>query len=336
LSRFYDITIGASPSGSQGAVFTNQVQGKADPGAPQVELDIPVTTFAVPLGYAYVKVWGIGLRTISQAANFNGAPITVKAGMQPGLPLASAQAPQAGIVLQGLVQQAYGNWQGVNQTLDLVVQTDGGASQGNPRNIVLVWKKGTPLADALTATLQTAYPEYKLNINVSSSLVLTQDEAGYFQTIEQLAQYVKNASTAILNASGSGTYAGVDISINNGVFNVFDGSTPTSPRQLAAQDFIGQITWLGANVAQFTTVMRADLSPGDFVKFPDALSLQTQTTPQSQAFARTSTTFSGAWNIGQARHVGNSRGADANSWVSVFQAYTAGAANLSDPDNVSS
>jgi hypothetical protein len=40
-----------------------------------------------------------------------------------------------------------------------------------PRNLVLDWKKGTMLSDALQQTLKTGFPGVKANINISSQLI---------------------------------------------------------------------------------------------------------------------------------------------------------------------
>lgn len=338
MSRYYSIELGPSGSsdqaaaaqspdpasgaatGAAGVKFTNQVDGRCDPNAWRVELDVPSYGFAAPAGQAFVRVWGVTLQQISQASDFNGQPIKVTAGMQAGLPLASKQAAQAGVILEGTVFQAFGNWLGVNQILDLVVTVDAGATQDAPVNITLNWTNGTSLSDAVTSTLTGAYPGYKVKVNISGDLVLPADECGYYQTIEQFAQYVKGVSQDIVG----GDYPGVDIVLGaNKTFNVYDGTSPTDPKEVAFEDLVGQITWLGAFEVQFTTVMRGDLACGDSVTFPPALALQTTTTPASQSQARDKATFAGSWTIIYERHVGDSRSADAQAWVSTFQAISA-------------
>src|ERR1700678_2618115 len=122
MARFYKIVVGSetatppgggAPSGNQGATFTNQIQGPNGPmcdlGAPQVELEITAYQADNPLGGSFVRIWGVSIQQIAQASDFNGAPISVYAGMQNGLPLATADTSQAGLIAQGYVQQAYGN-----------------------------------------------------------------------------------------------------------------------------------------------------------------------------------------------------------------------------------
>lgn len=321
MSRFYSIVIGASPSGNQGATFTNMVNGKPDPGALMVELDLQEGVMATPSGDTSVKIWGVSLQQISQASDFNQAPITISAGMQPGLPLATAATSQAGIIITGLIRQAFGNWLGTSQSLDLIVQADGGATQAQPANIVFHQAAGTQMADAIQSTLSTAYPGYKLNINVSSNLVLPADEAGYYSTMEQFALYLSSLSQSILPDN----YSGIDIVVGQNAIDVFDGSIQSNPIQIQFQDLIGQPTWLGTNQVQFSTVMRADIRNGSFIKFPPLSQSQTITTAQSFSQFRDKSTFQGTWLVtGLVRHVGNSRAPNAQSWISTFQCVSVG------------
>jgi hypothetical protein len=238
--------------------------------------------------------------------------------MQKGLPLATADAPQAGLLVQGSVFQAFGNWLGNNQTLDLVIQTAAPGSADDPANLSFKWKKGTELGAMIQQTLAQAYPGLKVNLDIQSGLILPADEAGYYQTLSQFANYVKQVSQSIK----TGNYPGVDIAIRDDTFNVYDGSGKGNPIQIAFQDLMGQVTWLGAFQVQFNTVMRADISVGDTVTFPPLAAFQTTTSQQSQSQARVKTTFNGAWVVSMVRHVGNSRAADAQSWISTFQAYS--------------
>jgi len=76
---------------------------------------------------------------------------------------------------------------------------------------------------------------------------------------------------------------------------------------------------------QFTTVLRSDLSVKDRsqVMLPPFVAAQAAT-PSSGAGsnARVKGAFTGTWTISYARHIGNSRDPDAQSWVSVFQAFS--------------
>lgn len=332
MSRFYRIEVspetatpaGASgPSNNAGAVWTNRVNGRADLGAQTIELDINVAAYDAPIGNAFVRIWGPSKEQISQASDFNGANIKVFAGMQPGLPLAQAAADggQAGLLLEGQIWQAFGNWQGINQTLDFVVVTDGGATQTDPANISLNWKQGDKLSLAIRSVLSAAYPQYKIDMDISDNLVLAQDEHGVYQTIQQFAQYVKGVSLDILGQNNA-PYSGVSIVLNNGKFIVRDNTAAPvgKPTPITVQDLIGQPTWLDAFTVSFTTVLRADLSVMDVITFPPIASATALTTPNSGSNVRNKNAFTGDWTITYVRHIGNSRSPDAQSWVTTFQA----------------
>lgn len=331
MSRFYSITVspetavptgGTAPSNNAGAKWTNLVNGRADLGAQTVELDVWFYGMDAPVSQGVVTIWGPSKEQISQASDFNGAHIEVSAGMQKGLPLATNQASQAGIILSGQIFQAFGNWQGINQTLNFVVITDGGATQSQPANLQFSWKKGDQLGTVITQALQVAYPGLKLDVKVNPALVLSQDEHGTYQTIQQFATYIKGVSQNIIG----GNYPGITITLHNGTIYAFDGSTPaTTMTDITVQDLIGQPTWLSAFTVSFSTVMRGDLRVGSTIKFPPIASAIAVTGPQSQSNVRAKNAFDGTWTISAIRHVGNSRAPDAQSWISVFQAYSNGA-----------
>ena len=344
MSRFYNIVVspetsapisGGAPSNNAGAIWTNYVNGKADLGAQTVELDIVSTTIDQPVSAGSVKIWGISKAQLSQSSNFNGAQIQVFAGMQPGLPLATAdfQNGQQGLIAQGVILQAFGNWQGVNQTLDFVIIPSQGNTQTNPGNISFIWKKGTPLSDAIRSILQIAYPTFDPPvINISPNLVRSQDEPFVWNSASQFGNFIKKISQDTIG----GNYLGVSIVQDGNHFNVYDGTSPSQSSSagstsqnpsasnvvtaISIQDLIGQPTWLDINVIQFSTVLRADLVMGSLISFPPVSQLFAITNAQSNSFARDQNTFNGNWQINFIRHVGNSRAPDAQSWITTFQA----------------
>src|SRR6202012_5056198 len=91
--RFYDIVITDPDTGKQVKRFTSYLNGKTDPGALDIEIDLPVASFAQPMGSsgAFVRIWGISLADIGQASNLNGKRISISGGIQKGLPLANPQ-----------------------------------------------------------------------------------------------------------------------------------------------------------------------------------------------------------------------------------------------------
>lgn len=324
--RYYKIRITDPKTGelikikSKNGVFIRNAEytslnslGQTIPGALNIEIDIPTYTMAEPSGSAYVKIWGVSLDEIGQAYDLNNKNIEVYAGMQKGLPLANPK--QSGLILQGVISQAFGNWQGVEQSLDFVVNVIGGSGV-DPKNISLNWRKGQTLGDSIKASLAIAFPDYQSEINTSSNLILNQDEIGYYETITQFADYVKIVSQHILGADG---YHGVDILVQNKKFIVYDGTKPTSPKIINFIDLIGQPTWIEFAKINFKCVMRADLNVGDYITLPQG---QATTTQASYSQFKDNTAFSGVFQIDTVRHVGNFRQPDASSWVTVYDVHT--------------
>lgn len=307
--RYYTIEISDQISGTIIRRFTSlSVQGVTDLGALNVELDIPVFPYAQPIGGAFIRVWGVSLQTISQASDFNGRAFKIFGGMAKGLPLANPQ--QSGLLAQGFIQQAFGNWQDTNQTLDMVVQAGTGTVDA-PANLILNWRKGQALSEAIQNTLNTAYPGYTVKVNISSRLVLDYDQVAYYQTISEFAGNLRVITQAILG----GEYRGVEIILREKQFIVYDGTSPTTPKQIKFTDLIGQPTWINPGQIQIKAVMRADVSLGDYVKLPPG---QILTTAQSYSQYKQGSVFQGTFQIDSVRHLGNFRQPDANSWVTVF------------------
>lgn len=303
---------GVSPS----ATYTSFLNNATLTAALNVEIDAPVYSFAKPSGAAYVRVWGISLQEISQSSDLNGKAIQVYAGMQKGLPLANPK--QNGLIVQGYIFQAFGNWVGTDMTLDIVIVPS--PTTNAPPNIVIDWKKGTPLSQAIASTLKTAFPDYKEPvIDISPDLVLSSDEPGFYSNIATFAQYVKQVSLGIIQTN----YAGVDIILKEKTFVVYDGTNEASPTQIKFQDMIGQPTWIGPSAVSVKFVMRADLAVGGFLKFPNWPKANIPVFATSQTVSpltNENLTFQGTFKITSVHHLGNFRQPDASSWVTVVEA----------------
>lgn len=311
--RYYSIEI------EGGKTYTSFQNGSTIPGALNVEIDIPVIAYDLPMGGALIRIWGISLQDIGQASDNNNKNIKVFAGFQKGLPLANPK--QAGLILQGYIFQAYGNWISTDQTLDFIVlagSAPGTGASKTTKNLAFNWKAGTQLKDAINTTLTTAYPGFTADINIDSKLVLPQDAPGYYTNLTQFSQFIRNVSKGII---GGQTYQGVSITLQEKKFAVFDGTTAAKagPKQIDFKDLIGQPTWIDAPSIQFKCAMRADLKVGDVVKMP-----QTQVTNSAQAqtsLVNQKVAFQGSFQISVMRHVGNFRQPDSNAWVTVFNAF---------------
>lgn len=313
--RYYRIEI-SDADGAAFATYTSFVNGATDPGALQVELDIVAATYATPVGNSFVRIWGVPITVISQSRDFNGKRIKVYGGMQKGLPLANPA--QAGLLVQGDIIQAFGNWIGTDMSLDLIMVPSAG-SPSDPRNIVLNWQKGKALSEAIKTTLQTAFPGRTVTVNISSDLVQDRDEAGYWASLSQFAPWLKQKTIGLKG----GDYTGADIFITETEVRVYDETSQSAPLEVAFNDLIGQPTWIEPAVIQVSCVMRADISVGDYIKLPKA---QVTTTPQSLSQYRDASVFQGTFQVRQVRHVGAFRTPDATAWLTVIDAYPAVAA----------
>lgn len=347
MSRYYQILVGpettvqtglSSASSNVGATWTNQIPAKngtrvkADLGAQQIEFLLPVSSFDEPAGQGWLRIWGPTKDQISQASDFNNAPIQIFGGMQPGLPLASSAVldGQAGLLCAGQIYQSFGNWQGLTQTLEFMITADLGATQSEPANIQFLWKKGQPLGPVLRSCLQSAFPSIPVTVSIDSRLVVSQDEAVVFDTLQQLGLYITKVSQNILKTTATGTpYQGVKIFRNgDGIAATDNSEVAANPIIIKAQDIIGQPTWLGANTIQFNTVLRADLTISSVVTLPLIAGLQAVTNANSASNARIKNAFDGTWIINTIQHVGNSREPSAQSWISNFTAVSTQASPL--------
>jgi hypothetical protein len=220
------------------------------------------------------------------AEGFTPQNIQLLAGMQRGLPLATAALNnnQTGIILQGQILQAFGNWQGVNQTLDLISQ---GAPLPPTDGISFTWSRGQPLSAAIAASLQQALPAYTYSINISNSLFAPggATQAGTYPSLETFAQYLKDISQPLGAQFAGESYSGVSISMRGQTIYVLDSASPSNKTvQLIFQDLTGQPTWIDVASVSFKTVPRADISVGDQVIFPTGVIAPYVLTSQAAAF----------------------------------------------------
>lgn len=306
------------PSGPQ-----SPITGLTNPAALTIEMDIGIANVTDPDNSqgAYMRIWGLGLQDLGHASDLNGLNISLSAGMARGLPLANPQ--QAGVIMQGQIFQAYGNWVGTSQTLDMVFY-GGGAGVGSPDtpgNYPFVMPAGTTLAKAIANTLSIALPNLPPSISISPNLTLNYDVTGHYPSLATFASFVQALSQGII---GGTTYPGVTISITNGqAINVFDGLGPTpisAVKAIAVSDLIGQPTWIGAQAVSVKTVLRADIHVGDQISLPQTIFTQSQAAIQQfSSNPQSSLTFSGIFWVSQVHHYGNSRQPDAASWTTVYQ-----------------
>lgn len=284
--------------------------GTHNPHALQIEFDLPISGFHDPVGNgnnAYIRLSGIPFDLINQARDLNNSLVELHGGMSKGLPLVNPE--QRGLIMSGQVFQCFGNWQGENTTLDIVVMPLGSTTG----NYTFQWKAGTKMVDMIGQTLKRNHPDYTIKSIISDKLVLSNDETGMYGTIAQFASYVFQKSKSIITDLG---YQGVTIVVQGKTIIIQDGSSTKKPKAIKYTDIIGQPTWLGVGIMQLKTNMRADLFVGDFITLPEnAVKMATKAT---QGYKKNKTTFDGNYQITDLRHLGNSRQPDANSWVTII------------------
>ncbi|QGZ66880.1 hypothetical protein FAZ98_31675 [Paraburkholderia acidisoli] len=251
-------------------------------------------------------------------------------GMQAGLPLANPQ--QAGLLVAGTVFQAYGNWEGVDMRLDLVISPSI-YTLSNPGNLVLNWQAGQTLSDALQQTLSVAYPALPFTANVTSQLVQDFDEIHFCSTLQELCQCIKGVTQSYFVGP---TYSGVNLTCQNGQFFVWDSTYLPNAIQLSFNDFVGQPTWIDVNTMICKLILRHDIQLGSTIRMPQltyssasgpALASASPgivgTTAQSYpSSSNYQTAFQGTFSVSELRHIGSYRSADGSSWVTVIKCIT--------------
>jgi hypothetical protein len=311
VSRYYSLTITPTGSTTPFRTYTSHPNNVYDPAALNVEYDALIGPYGTPSGASTVTVYGIPLQDLTQAQQFAGMTLELKAGMRAGLPLANPA--QAGTILKGTIFQSFGNWEGVDQTLDFVV-VPGIYTVDNPGNILLDWSAGMSLADALRQTFAIAYPGFTVAMNISGDFVQSHDEPHICGTLDQLAQVVGYITEGVFDNR-------VIIGIQAGQIVVYDSTYRPGPLQLNFNDFVGQPTWIGVNTIQTKMVARADLQMGAIVKMPEGLQnapgyIKTSSSAYPSSI-KYKTAFQNNFIISELRHIGNFRAADAAQWSTI-------------------
>ena len=309
--RYYELSVTPQGSSKPARVWTSHPNNVIDRGALQIEYDALIGPYGTPTGASTITLRGIALKDLTQPQQFAGMTLELKAGMKAGLPLVNPS--QAGTILKGPVFQAFGNWEGVNQTLDFVV-LPGTYTLDNPGNFVLVWRAGTKLSDALLQTFDVAYPDAPISMNISSDLVQNHDEIGVYDTIDQLAKVVGDITEGVFDNR-------VTIGIQAGKIVIFDTTYSPAPVQLVFTDFIGQPTWINVNTIQVKLVARSDLRMGSIVRMPQGLQnlpgFVNTTASSYPSTIKYQTTFQNNFIVLELRQIGNFRAADASQWVTI-------------------
>lgn len=315
--RYYSIKIYDPVTNETRLEYSTQFKdGSNNPRPLRVVFDIPFYNASKSAGMAYVKIYGVSYPEITQSSNFNNCLIEIRAGMAKGLPLADPN--QQGIILLGKVFQAFGNWQGTEITLDLIVEPRDNSGT-TPLNLTLNWNKGETLDVSVKKALKVAYPREGFSVEgkFDSRLISTTDQnVGTFYTVAQLGAALERLSKSVILDIN---YYGAQITQTNEGFYLYDNSVESSSKLLSYNDFIGNATYNDYQQINFKLVMRADLTVGDYITMPKQSNIANSRASFTQY--RDNISFSNDFIINQIRHVGDSRQASADSWCSVIDAY---------------
>jgi hypothetical protein len=175
--------------------------------------------------------------------------------MGKGLPLANPA--QAGVLMQGTIFQPFGNWEGTDQTLDLICNP-GGTRPDN--GVVFDWQPDTDLETALRTTLAQGFPQYQVNMNIAiGGLTPPRGHAqqGCYQNINSFSSYLNEITRPLGPQIGLKNYPGVH--------------RRGKQSRSISRTSLDRPTWISAASISFKTVLRADILPGDQVKFPQGM-----------------------------------------------------------------
>ena len=337
--RYYDINIGSSllgghslggggisPGKALTTSWTSFPNGVNDPGALLVEFDFFNANSSNYQGNSTVTIYGVVESDLQQASQYAGLSISIKAGMQSGLPLANAA--QAGTIMRGQILQGFGNRQGTERKLDLVFNASI-YTFGQPGNFAINWPKGDSLKEALTTTLNVAFPNYPNSVLISDAYVNPFPTNHSVNTFDELAKFVLSITKSIRPPGVTLTYIP-----NRNLILAYDGTVQVGGghslggggvggKQLVYTDFIGQPTWIDSGIVQFIMVMRADIAVHDTVVMPPELSNApggVGIAPGPGTQLDRSISFTGPFNVTSIRHIGNSRDPNGAAWATVFEA----------------
>ena len=314
--RFYSIEIRETEGAVVKLRYSSQnLDGTNNPACLRVNFDIPFSNASSPAGLAYIRIYGVPFDQLAQASNLNNNVIIIYGGMSAGLPLANPQ--QQGIILKGKIWSAFGNWQGNEVVLELIV-TVADVDSTTVQNYSITWEKGQQLTDAVKQTLQIAYNAKPINIvgSFDPRLIATSTQIGTYQNLTQLGVIVKDASKAIINDIN---YNGANITQTNNGFVIYDNSTAYKPKKLSFTDFIGNATYTDYNMINFKLVLRGDLVVGDVITMPPKSNIANSRNSYTQF--RDNLSFQNNFRISQLRHLADSRTNSSESWCTVVDAY---------------
>ncbi|QKJ58797.1 hypothetical protein [Serratia fonticola] len=295
--------------------------GNYNSSALQITFDINIIDQDDFSSGAMVTIYGLPLSFIAQAVNLFGAKVKLFAGFVPGLPL--TQGSEIGLIFSGEVWSAYANWEGVNQSLNLIVNPLPYVDiNSKPISISLDGKKGQKLGDVLLPALKTAFQDKEIIINISDKLVLSEDWPTVVTSLSDLSMLLSRHTPGM---TGDRNYQGVSLIVQRGAIRIFDSYFIGTKRTVKLKDFVGQPTWLGYNYVSFKFVMNPNISVSDVLVIPPDINKgMTSILSVGDGYQflnkNNAITFTGEYRVMAVRHIGDFRNPSGEAWVTVVEA----------------
>lgn len=247
--RYYDIIL------SGGNRWTSHPYGAvpADPGAQEVLLNLQVVNFTNDADHmqastdnnSTVEIKGVPWDLVKSSNSLIGQHITIKGGMMPGLPLATIQSANAGILVTGKVSQCWGNWIGTEMSIGmaLTVSADGIGSSSSPDGTQSSSQSNSNSNAPATSQFQVANARSINRTPFPRGLVTA--PTALTDTVLQAAQSAASAANSVYSAltgAASVNYGGIISSIIGGGFpglamplNLIHDWQPNTPLMQAIQ-----------------------------------------------------------------------------------------------------
>lgn len=323
--RYYDLMFSGGKL-AEPLHYTSQVNGKDDPGALDIEFDIQALTVNDVGQAAHVEVWGIPLKTISQGTDLSNANITLSAGFSGGLPLENSG--QKGQIANGQVFQAWGNWIGSEMTLEAIFYGTTNATITNPANISFLWKKGSSLQDDINSALQTAFPAYTVDANITATLPIPEDTPGQYTTLQQFAAWLQQFSQGL---NSDKTYQGIRMAVSGTTITVQDQAPPGMGNEVDIKftELIGQPVWIDAQTIQVICPLRSDINVFTTITMPQTRVQHTAAENTLQAADQAA--FQGKFQVISVQHKGRFRDPQGLGWITVINAISSSAPPTQEP-----
>lgn len=325
--RYYDLKIYAkSATKASDGTYSNNISADAkplrewqshpngifDPNALNIEFDVPVTSYDAPAGGQTITLHGVRLQDLQQSYSLQENVIVLRAGMGKGLPLAKPN--QQGIILQGQIWQSFGNWEGTQMTLDMVVYPSVFTVDA-PGNLVLIWTAGTQLKTAISNMLKIAYGDKTtVSINMTGDYVLPYDSSHVSSNLIGMAKWITEFTEKKFKSS-------VIIAINGAEITVTDTVTAPGFISIEFNDMVGQPTWIDPLTMQVKLIMRGDIKVGTFIQMPKNIQnipgIVTTTSASLPSNLKYQSAFNGQFFVKELRHVGAYRTPNGTAWVTI-------------------